>query len=101
MAAATGGHRGFPAALEVLVRRLELGPDRIDEADDSRRRFGLREQAVAFVMGGSRDNSKDSRYFGFVPREKIVGRVDGTLASFDKNRWCKPRFGRFGSGLDG
>ena len=54
-----------------------------------------------FVMGDSRDNSKDSRAFGFVPREKIVGRVYGTLASFDKNRWCKPRFGRFGSGLDG
>jgi signal peptidase I len=52
-------------------------------------------------MGDSRDNSKDSRAFGFVPREKIVGRVHGTLASFDKNRWCKPRFGRFGSGLDG
>lgn len=54
-----------------------------------------------FVMGDSRDNSKDSRAFGFVPREKIVGRVYGTLASFDKKRWCKPRFGRFCSGLDG
>lgn len=54
-----------------------------------------------FVMGDSRDNSKDSRAFGFVPREKIVGRVYGTLASFDKNRWCRPRFGRFFSGLDG
>lgn len=52
-------------------------------------------------MGDSRDNSKDSRAFGFVPREKIVGRVYGTLASFDKNRWCQPRFGRFFSGLDG
>lgn len=52
-------------------------------------------------MGDSRDNSKDSRFFGFVPREKIVGRVDGILASFDKNRWCKPRFDRFFSGLDG
>jgi signal peptidase I len=79
---------------------LELGADGIDEADHSRRRSGVREQAL-FVMGDSRDNSKDSRAFGFVPREKIVGRVHGTLASFDKNRWCKPRFGRFGSGLDG
>jgi signal peptidase I len=27
-----------------------------------------------FAMGDSRDNSKDSRYFGFVPRENIIGR---------------------------
>lgn len=52
-------------------------------------------------MGDSRDNSKDSRFFGFVPREKIVGRVYGTLASFDKNHTFLPRFGRFFSGLDG
>ncbi len=45
--------------------------------------------------------TKDSRFFGFVAREKIVGRVDGTLASFNQNRGCKPRFGRFCSGLDG
>ncbi len=45
--------------------------------------------------------ARDSRFFGFVAREKIVGRVDGTLASFNQNRGCKPRFGRFCSGLDG
>jgi signal peptidase I len=28
-----------------------------------------------FVMGDSRDKSEDSRYWGFVPRELIIGRA--------------------------
>jgi signal peptidase I len=48
-----------------------------------------------FMMGDSRDNSYDSRYFGVVDREQIVGRAQRVLVSFDINRHFGPRFGRF------
>jgi signal peptidase I len=52
-----------------------------------------------FVMGDSRDNSFDSRYFGFVDRKQIVGKAKGVILSFDKNHHYIPRFRRFLSGL--
>jgi signal peptidase I len=37
-----------------------------------------------FVMGDSRDRSEDSRYWGFVPRELIVGRAMFVYWSCDR-----------------
>jgi signal peptidase I len=54
-----------------------------------------------FMMGDSRDNSLDSRFFGFVPREKIVGRTSRVLVSLDKNHYGVPRLTRTLSALDG
>ncbi|MDQ6675903.1 MAG: signal peptidase I [Acidobacteriota bacterium] len=36
-----------------------------------------------FAMGDNRDNSEDSRYWGFVPRENIVGKPVVVLWSYD------------------
>ena len=53
-----------------------------------------------FVMGDSRDNSFDSRFFGFVDRKQIVGKSSRVLLSFDKNHHYLPRVRRFFSALD-
>ena len=52
-----------------------------------------------FVMGDSRDNSFDSRFFGLVDRKQVVGKANRVLLSFDKNHLYVPRVQRFFSGL--
>jgi len=69
------------------------------EAKDS---FGpVRVPADHFLMlGDNRDNSADSRYFGFVPRHLLIGRAERILVSADiLGNWL-PRFDRFGQRLN-
>jgi signal peptidase I len=47
------------------------------------------------LMGDNRDNSFDSRFFGFVSRVEILGRATRIVASVDPDRSFRPRFDRF------
>ena len=52
------------------------------------------------MLGDNRDNSADSRYFGLVPRELLIGRAIRVLGSLDAPGNWMPRLRRFGAALD-
>ena len=53
-----------------------------------------------FMMGDNRDDSFDSRYFGTVARNEIVGRTTHIVLSLDKENFWLPRWDRTFSALD-
>ncbi len=52
-----------------------------------------------FMLGDDRDNSRDSRFIGFVDRNEIVGRAVAVIASLDLNHHWLPRWDRFFTAL--
>ncbi|HTD02976.1 signal peptidase I [Undibacterium sp.] len=51
------------------------------------------------MLGDNRDNSKDSRYIGFVKRELITGQVKRLLFSLDSDNYYLPRWERIGAAV--
>ena len=49
-----------------------------------------------FMLGDNRDNSADSRYFGPVQRNRIVGRATAVVVSLDSHDHYRPRWDRMG-----
>lgn len=48
-----------------------------------------------FLLGDNRDYSRDSRWFGFVPQDNIVGRAGRIILSVDPDHRYRPRWNRF------
>jgi signal peptidase I len=48
-----------------------------------------------FMMGDNRDNSRDARWFGLVPRSQILGRANRVIFSLDFDDAYLPRKNRF------
>lgn len=84
--------RGFGPAHDIL-----LLPGRVGLAP-----FGPMTvpQGMYAMFGDNRDNSADSRYFGFVPRRNIVGRATRVVVSFNPERYYTPRGHRFFAPLE-
>ena len=51
------------------------------------------------LLGDNRDNSRDSRYIGMIPRERITGHAHTVVLSLNYDRHYLPREGRFGKSL--
>ena len=47
------------------------------------------------VLGDNRNNSADSRFIGFIPREEIIGRSSHVVMSLDYDNYYLPRADRF------
>ena len=98
------GNRELVMLVDVLAREKNAQTDHWVMALPSRHALRDFPPTVVpagkyFVMGDSRDNSFDSRYFGFVERKSIVGKANRVVLSFDKNHSYIPRVKRSFSAL--
>ncbi|MCW8333675.1 signal peptidase I [Vibrio sp. SCSIO 43135] len=76
--------------LGEVGHQILVNPLRGDRVEAYQPRSGVNEWVVPegqyFVMGDNRDNSADSRYWGFVPEANLVGKAVGIWISFEFER---------------
>jgi signal peptidase I len=82
-----------PVDGRLLVKRVAGVP-----GDEVRDIHGYRKVVPArhyFMAGDNEANSFDSRYWGCVPRERILGRATAVVFSLDHDHYWLPRWSRF------
>ena len=84
----------FKESLGTLQHEMIVMPER-----GAMRSFGPVKVPVGqyMMLGDNRDNSKDSRYIGFVKRELITGQVKRLMFSLNGDRYYLPRLERIGA----
>ena len=81
------GHEHVVMAMPKLPAKRTFGPVQVPEGS-------------YFMMGDNRDNSFDSRYFGVVERNRILGRATTVVLSLNHDQYWLPRLERFLGALD-
>ncbi len=72
------GGNGYRGVNHFILKATDQGDPRANNTPD----FTVPPQSL-FVMGDNRDNSADSRFWGYVPMENLIGKAEVIFFSFN------------------